>query len=450
MMQDMSALRLHLDVARELEKAVQADRDEIDCKPALLKLQEHWGLEAVFLFTFGNKESPDKFQIHSLTTEKPTPFQNINWDADSLAFVADVQHAVVLAWKPLKRLAYERDALWELIWQSMVLGPYPGPWELSAVVFRKQPSMDFAGLLILVRDSSNAPPACAHFDLSLKLLAHQFYISERWHLFKKQLAAERDHFGSEMYNSLLSRARGDFAHGVFAKLQTIGLLAENTRTDVKKGNQPAVLDALDAIDGLKEEILRLIKDVLSLETMTSARSTGQASRPGILAEWVDVRESVGMIERALSPLARMSKKTFTIRIEPPSKLPMFKKDFDEILSNLVHNAIKYSGEPSKIKITLSHGTRRSMLDITSYGIEIPKEDRERIFERGYRTREAAAISFNALGIGLFQARRLAEAAGARLSVQASEELTGQASATIRIQGQEHKAFRNTFRLLVTK
>jgi signal transduction histidine kinase len=150
-------------------------------------------------------------------------------------------------------------------------------------------------------------------------------------------------------------------------------------------------------------------------------------------------------------LLRVSGKTLVVRAEAPLTFPMFKKDFDEILSNLVHNAIKYSSEPSKIKITFTHGTRSSRLDVTSYGIMIPPQDFERIFDRGYRTDLAVAITFNALGIGLYQSRRLAENAAAKLFVSASENLTGIADTSpMRIHGKDYPVFRNTFRLLAPR
>ena len=312
---------------------------------------------------------------------------------------------------------------------------------------RKKPNDDFVGLLALVRDSGEDHPLVEDFPNVLKLLANQFYTAERWHTFQTLLTTERQQSASEHFKAILTRAKADFAHGAFAKLQRVGLQVHNARRELRRGNQPTVTSALDTIDGLKEEITRLIKDVLSAEIAPASNSSRQAGRPASSAEWVRVPDSIDMFANSLGGLATVAKKTIIPRVDPPSTFPINKMDFDEILSNLIHNAIKYSVEFSKIKISLHHTTRRTMLDITSYGIEISPQDREQIFERGYRTDLAAMIAFNALGIGLSQARRLAENAGASLFVLASEELGKDSlTPTIRIHGKEYPAFRNTFRL----
>lgn len=441
----MNATAVHVSVARQLERSLHS-RDgcarSLDCKPAIEALQQEWNLEAAFLFTCPDESAPEAFELHDLTSEKDTPFLNVKLDADSSEFIRSFAKSAVLHWTPLLRLRHTRDRLWELFWQSMTLGPYPGPWEISSVVLRNQD--DLAGLLVLIRDSNQpwAGPEGGEWEMTLKLLAHQFYTSERLAFAQAALAEERHSAGATLFDRVLSRAKGNFAHGVFARLQTISLLISNAKEPLQKNNRPPVEEALDSIGAVAAEIHRLIKDVLSLDG-----NTVRSGRPAAPGDWVNVRGSIAMMERNLGPLTKTTSKSFSSRIEAPEVFPMYKKDFDEILENLLHNAIKYSGDSEKIKITLSHGTRRSMLDVSSIGIAIPRNVWDRIFERGYRTKEAAMITTNALGIGLFQARGLAENAGAKLFVQSSEPLDGH---QVRIMGRHYPAHRNKFRLLATR
>lgn len=443
----MNSLSLHVDVARLLERALNASgarTRKLDFKPTLEALQKAWMLEAVFLFTALDESAPEHIEIHELAADKATPFLNIKLDTESSPFIRSFAAGVVLHWTPLERSRHGKDFLWELLWQSMTLGPYPGPWEISAVILRRQPDGDSVGLLVMIRDSS-VPWAAAgdqDFELSLKLLAHQFYMAERLAFARSELDEERNSAGVSLFEKMLSRAHGDFAHGVFAKLQLIGLLVNNAQDELKRNNRPPVTAALDTIDAVKADLHRLIKDVLSQDS--GGATEGRPTSP---EQWVKVKDTLEMVEKSLGSLAKITRKTFTQRIDPPADFPMHKKDFDEVVENLIHNAIKYSGDAERIKITLSHSKRKSMFDVTSVGIVIPKSDWNRIFVRGYRTKEAAMVTLNALGIGLYQARRLAENAGAQLYVEASEPLPGR---ELRIDGRSFPAYRNKFRLLATR
>src|SRR5260221_2123829 len=286
--------------------------------------------------------------------------------------------------------------------------------------------------------------------MSMKILAHQFFIAERCHSAIRQRSELRQLHGSAFFESFFQRGKNEFAHGVFAQVQNLELLLSSAKESLASGDSRPVGKHLDAIRGVSSEIVRIVRDALSLATMLSERNVNLESRPTELNEWVDVEVSCKDAEKSLEPLARMSGKTIVTRVESPATLPLLKKAFDEILSNLLHNAIKYSRIGTKIKITLHHSGRFSLLDVTSYGIPIRKEDQRRIFELGFRTVEAAQISFNALGIGLHQAENLAKQAGAELYLLASEPVESSASNVLlgrhTPSALDTSLHRNTFRL----
>ena len=125
---------LHLDVARALESALATDGDQLNFAPALDSIRRSMELHSVFLFTCPDATERDRFEIHSISPEKSTPFSNMRLEAEASEFIKSFSDQVVLDWTPLNRFVFRRDPIWELFWQSMVLGPYAGPWEISAVV----------------------------------------------------------------------------------------------------------------------------------------------------------------------------------------------------------------------------------------------------------------------------------------------------------------------------
>ena len=81
---------------------------------------------------------------------------------------------------------------------------------------------------------------------------------------------------------------------------------------------------------------------------------------------------------------------------------------DQLLTNLLTNAIKYGGgRPIHLRLKTRSG--KACLSVRDHGIGIASENRERIFERFERA--ASARRYGGLGIGLWVVRRIVEAHG---------------------------------------
>lgn len=81
----------------------------------------------------------------------------------------------------------------------------------------------------------------------------------------------------------------------------------------------------------------------------------------------------------------------------------------QVLVNLVDNACKYSQTGSTILVGGKKLGQGAVLEISNVGLPLPKEDQERIFERGYRTRHAQAVIPHGTGLGLWLVRKILEA-----------------------------------------
>jgi PAS domain S-box-containing protein len=87
---------------------------------------------------------------------------------------------------------------------------------------------------------------------------------------------------------------------------------------------------------------------------------------------------------------------------------------EQIISNLLSNAIKYGqGNPIEVEARVSDGTVR--VSVADHGIGIEKEALDRIFGRFERA--VSIRHFGGLGLGLFIARRFAEAHGGTILVK---------------------------------
>jgi PAS domain S-box-containing protein len=87
---------------------------------------------------------------------------------------------------------------------------------------------------------------------------------------------------------------------------------------------------------------------------------------------------------------------------------------DQVISNILSNAMKYGGERKLIEISVAESVGGVEIAIRDHGMGISPEDQERIFERFERL--ISVRHFGGFGLGLWITRQIAEAHGGRVRV----------------------------------
>ena len=96
--------------------------------------------------------------------------------------------------------------------------------------------------------------------------------------------------------------------------------------------------------------------------------------------------------------------------------------YEQVVSNLVDNAIKYSPEGGAIELNLSRSEGESAsfnFSITDQGLGIPVEQRSHIFERFYQAHETTLIS--GMGLGLYICREIIQLHGGEIRAEFPDE-----------------------------
>lgn len=88
--------------------------------------------------------------------------------------------------------------------------------------------------------------------------------------------------------------------------------------------------------------------------------------------------------------------------------------FENVLSNLIDNAIKYGGE--KINITLNATANSIDIVVSDDGNTIVKSERSKIFEKFYRIPQGNIHNVKGFGIGLFYSKKIVEKHGGTLEL----------------------------------
>jgi two-component system, OmpR family, phosphate regulon sensor histidine kinase PhoR len=183
-------------------------------------------------------------------------------------------------------------------------------------------------------------------------------------------------------------------HG-FAEL----LVLRNLPVERQRSSAVEILEA-------SRRLARLIDDLLSVSRMESGRLV------------LDPRplELAAVVERILSPFRAMAV-NHTLRAKLPSGLPVVWGDPDkveQILTNLVGNAIKYSPGGGEVLVTVEQDGDSVQVSIQDQGIGMSPRDMGQLFEKFYRVDRDEVRRAGGTGLGLYITKRLVEMHGGRL------------------------------------
>ena len=164
------------------------------------------------------------------------------------------------------------------------------------------------------------------------------------------------------------------------------------------------------IDTECDRLVRLISDLLNLSRIESGRSLDL-----VLAE-VDLSEVIDRVVEAQR--AYTNNHEFDVIV--PDDLPRITADrdkVDQVLTNLVSNAIKYSPEGGKITIHAKNLGDRVSVSVSDQGIGIPDDQIGKLFTRFHRVDSRDTRKQYGTGIGLYLVKHLVEAHHGEVGVQ---------------------------------
>ena len=160
-----------------------------------------------------------------------------------------------------------------------------------------------------------------------------------------------------------------------------------------------------------QRMSKLIDELLDVSRMRAGRLTLQL-------EETDLASAARDVALRLGQLAERAGCTLTVRAEGSVVGLWDRSRLEQIISNLITNAIKHArGAP--IVVDVASRGEEAVLEVADRGPGIPDEHVSRIFERFERA--AAARHHGGLGLGLFIVRQLAEAHGGRVTVESSPD-----------------------------
>jgi two-component system sensor histidine kinase KdpD len=108
----------------------------------------------------------------------------------------------------------------------------------------------------------------------------------------------------------------------------------------------------------------------------------------------------------------------TIRLALPDEIPIVLGDealLEQMLINVISNAIKYSPDYSEIILSVKAGSEFVELTVADEGVGLKEDELERIFEKFYRSEQTGHLT--GTGLGLAISKGIAELHGGTISAQ---------------------------------
>ncbi|HUV03669.1 MAG TPA: ATP-binding protein [Armatimonadota bacterium] len=168
------------------------------------------------------------------------------------------------------------------------------------------------------------------------------------------------------------------------------------------------------IDTECDRLTRLISDLLNVSRIEAGRALELNPKPVQLPSLI---EKVVSAQRSYT-----TKHTFKLDIEEDLPIVVADEDkVDQILTNLVSNAIKYSPKGGEVTIAGRKDSNGVAISVGDQGIGIPKDQLLRIFDRFHRVDNRDAREVGGTGIGLYLVKHLVEAHGGSISVDSEVE-----------------------------
>ena len=230
-------------------------------------------------------------------------------------------------------------------------------------------------------------------------------VDERTKQLTEALAVEKEL--NELKTRFLSLVSHEFKTPLSSILTSITLLGKYTQTE----QQPKRDKHVTTIRNKVKYLDTILNDFLSVERLDSGKVNYNL-------EMFPLSKVINEVVYDANMLLKTGQK-----IQYPEDIDDIVIEFDEktlelALSNLIHNAIKYSPEDSIIDLVVLKKTDTIVLKVIDHGIGIPATEQKHIFDRYFRAENA--LLTQGTGIGLNIAKQHLENLGATLEFSSKQ------------------------------
>ncbi|MFO7898162.1 MAG: ATP-binding protein [Planctomycetota bacterium] len=274
---------------------------------------------------------------------------------------------------------------------------------------------------VIEREQAQAALQKAHAELEQRVDARTAELSKANASLKQEVDrrrhAEEELRAAKEAAEQASRAKSEFLASMSHELRTplsavIGfsqILQEEHFGELNEQQAEYVDDILAS----GQHLLSLINDVLDLSKIEAGKMTLNLNRVNVPR----------LLEHSLTMIReKCSKHGIQLALNVPEELQDLEITADErklkqLVFNLLSNAAKYTPDGGAIAVGLEKEGPEIVASVADTGIGISPDEKNRIFEEFYQTRDGSKAKEPGTGLGLALVKRLAELHGGSVTVQ---------------------------------
>ncbi len=204
----------------------------------------------------------------------------------------------------------------------------------------------------------------------------------------------------------LENMRKEFVANVSHELKTpITTIKSYTETlmDGAIEDRDISMKFLSVVDDECNRMARIVRDLLQLSDLDYKQTKWNKKS-------IDINELLENIYLKIKISAKEKNQEIKLHIQENIGQIIADKDgIEQVILNIITNAIKYTPDNGSIEISAKSDNERAIITVKDNGIGIPKEDMSRIFERFYRVDKARSREMGGTGLGLSIAKQIIEA-----------------------------------------
>jgi len=249
-------------------------------------------------------------------------------------------------------------------------------------------------------------------DRQLFLIPEQRYLMES---FASQIALAIDRaLLSERARSVLVRIESEQTKNALLRsmshdLRTpLAVIKGSAGTLLELGKTSRNREETDLLENIIEETIRMTSLIEKLLNMTRLES----EQITLNRQWQPLEEAVASALGRLEPLA--GSRTLRARIPDDTLVLADPILLEQVLYNLLENAVKYTPENARIDLLASRGPEATTVTVEDDGPGIPLEELEKIFDKFYRGKTVARSERGGTGLGLAICRLAIQLHGGRI------------------------------------
>ena len=171
---------------------------------------------------------------------------------------------------------------------------------------------------------------------------------------------------------------------------------------------------LSIMERHSKRLQRLVDDLLSLAQLESSQAELELSIVrldelfnNLIRDWKEK-----LAAKNLKVIVDLTPEAFTLHADGTR--------LEEVLYNLLDNAVKFSRENGQIHLRATRRGSDMVLGVTDDGLGIGKEHLQRIFERFYRADKARSRELGGTGLGLAIVKHIAQLHGGRVEAESEQ------------------------------